>query len=378
MKILYISTVGSTMYFFMDYIRKLLDKGHTVDLACNSSESGLPDCYREWGCGTYQLDCSRIPLYIGNLTAVGQICKLVAEKNYDIVHCHTPIAAACTRMACIKYRSKGTKVFYTAHGFHFFKKGPVAGWMLYFPVEWLLGFQTDVLITINREDYRCAKKHLHAKKIYYVPGVGIERRDFSGNRMNAEKKRTELGLSVSNIMLLSVGELNKNKNHELVVRALAVLNHPDIRYYIAGKGELEGYLQSLIFSLNLQNNVKILGHRTDIKELCQAADLFILPSRREGLPVALMEAIACHTPVVCSDIRGCSDLVTDPSYRFPCDSMESLIRVLRDKIGDGREETGKNTRKAVTKMYEYLKKYDRIAVEKKMNAIYTLYEPEHL
>ena len=121
MKILYVTTIGGTMDFFVSFIKQLLKEGNTVDIATNENNSKVPECYKEWGCTVYQIDTSRSPLNMGNIKAITQIKELVAKEKYDIVHCHTPVAAMCTRLACRRARKNGTRVFYTAHGFHFYK-----------------------------------------------------------------------------------------------------------------------------------------------------------------------------------------------------------------------------------------------------------------
>lgn len=308
MKILYITTIGGTMGFFESFIRRLLDEGYKVDIATNESDSQVPSCYREWGCTVYSLDTSRSPLDRGNLRAIRQIRSLVAKEKYDIVHCHTPVAAMCTRLACRKARRHGTRVFYTAHGFHFYTGAPVKNWLLYYPVEWLCAHFTDVLITINKEDYERAKKKMKAKRVEYVPGVGIDLTKFGQTVTDKAAKRRELGVPEEARLLLSVGELNENKNHETVIRAIADM---DVYYAIAGEGELHEHLQGVIDELGLSGRVKLLGYREDVAELYQAADVFVFPSMREGLPVSVMEAMASALPVVCSRIRGNVDLIDD-------------------------------------------------------------------
>ena len=154
MKILYITTIGLTMGFFNAFIRQLLDNGNVVEIATNESDAKVPAYYREWGCKIYPISCSRSPLDIGNIKAIWQIRNIVKENRYEIVHCHTPIAAMCTRIACSPLRTDKTKVYYTAHGFHFYDGAPLKNWMLYYPIEKFLSRCTDVLITINKEDYK--------------------------------------------------------------------------------------------------------------------------------------------------------------------------------------------------------------------------------
>lgn len=308
MKVLYITTIGATMDFFESFIKQLLDEGNTVDIATNEYDSRVPTCYKEWGCMVYQIDTSRSPLNKGNLKAIKQIRDVVTKEKYDIVHCHTPIAAMCTRLACRKARKNGSKVFYTAHGFHFYKGAPLKNWLIYYFVEKLCAHFTDVLITINKEDYVLAQKKIKAKRVEYVPGVGIDLNKFGATMGDKSAKRSELGVPSDAILLMSAGELNANKNHETVIRAIADL---EVYYIIAGKGELQGHLQRVIDQLGLTERVKLLGYRTDVADLYKVADIYVLPSMREGLNVSVMEAMASELPVVCSRIRGNIDLVDE-------------------------------------------------------------------
>lgn len=308
MKILYVTTVGSTMGFFRSFVQQLLEQGHRVDIATNENHSKVPGCYREWGCAVYSIDTSRSPFNKGNLRAIKQLKRLVETEKYDIVHCHTPVAAMCTRIACRKARKQHTKVFYTAHGFHFYKGAPLKNWLIYYPVEKVCSYFTDVLITINQEDYALAQKKMRAKRITYVPGVGIDLAKFGQVRVDKAEKRRELGIPEKAPLLLSVGELNENKNHETVIRAIKDM---DVYYIIAGKGGLQEHLQHVIDALGITDKVKLLGLREDVDELCETADIYVMPSYREGLSVALMEAMASGLPCAVSRIRGNVDLVED-------------------------------------------------------------------
>ena len=275
MKILYVTTIGGTMNFFNSFIKQLINEGHTIDIATNERNSKVPACYHEWGCKVHQIDTSRSPLNKGNVKAIRQLNFLVEQEKYDIVHCHTPVAAMCTRLACRKARKEGTMVFYTAHGFHFYKGAPLKNWMLYYPVEKICAHFTDVLITINQEDYALAQKKMKAKRVEYVPGVGIDLTKFGQAAVDKSAKRKELGIPEDATLLLSVGELNENKNHETVIRAIKDV---EVYYVIAGRGGLQEHLQRVINELGMTEKVKLLGFRADVAELYQAADIYILPS----------------------------------------------------------------------------------------------------
>ena len=315
MKILYVTTISLTMNtFFKPHIAMLVDEGNHVDIACNFAELAPDALYDELGCNAYQIDFSRSPLSMDNVKAYGQLKKLIEKGGYDIVHCHTPNASVITRLVCRKLRKKnGLKVFYTAHGFHFYKGAPKLNWLVFYPVEKFCSRFTDKLITINGEDYALAKENFSAGEIHHVPSVGINLSKYKNIVFDKKKKRQEISVPEDAFLLLSVGELNENKNHQVIIRALAKLNDPAIHYMVAGRGDKREELLALANQLGVAERVHLLGFRRDITELNCTADVFCFPSLREGLPVSLMEAMACGTPIVCSKIRGNVDLIDQNS-----------------------------------------------------------------
>ena len=353
MKILYVTTVGITMCFFKSFIRQLIDEGHEVHIATNETESMIPNYYREWGCRIFSLSCSRTPLNKGNLKSIGEIKKLVKEKGYDLVHCHTPIAAACTRLACSGLRKNGVKVLYTAHGFHFYNGAPIKNWLIYYPIEKLCAYFTDVLITINQEDYALALKRFKAKKVIYVPGVGVDFDQFSVPEVGRNEKREALGIPEDATILLSVGEVNDNKNHQVIISAMHLLADENVHYLIAGRGGKTAELKHLAASLGLEERVHFLGFRSDIPELCLAADVFCFPSKREGLGLASLEAMSFGLPLLTSNVHGINDYsesgVTGYKYA-PLDAagFAEGMKKLIDKP-EIRKEMGEHNRNAVKK-----------------------------
>lgn len=309
MKILYVTTISNTVNaFLIPHIKMLIDEGHQVDVAFNIEQEVKPEIY-ELGCKVYELTFQRSPLRRDNFRAYKMLKNIIISGGYDLVHTHTPVASAIVRMACRNLNS--VKVFYTAHGFHFFKGAPQINWLVYYPVEKLLARYTDTLITINQEDYERAKSKFKAKRVEYIPGVGIDQDKFKTVEVNRDSKRSDLGLPKNAFVVLSVGELNKNKNHEVVIKAIAQIDNSNVYYIICGEGKLDDYLRNLSKRLGIENRVLLLGFREDIPEMCKISDIFAFPSYREGLSVALMEAMANGLPVVCSNIRGNSDLIED-------------------------------------------------------------------
>ena len=216
-----------------------------------------------------------------------------------------------TRLAAGDARRRGGKVFYTAHGFHFYKGAPLVNWLLYYPVERLLSRRTDLLLTINSQDYRRAKT-FHAKRTELVNGVGIDLSRF--REASPEQKaqvRTELGLKEVDIFAFTAGNLDPGKNHKTLLHAMKQLNDPSFHLVLAGNGPLYGELEALARELGLEKQLHLLGFRRDVFRLSSAADMFLFSSQREGLSVSLMEAMACGLPIVASSVRGNTDLI-DP------------------------------------------------------------------
>ncbi|MGD6968567.1 glycosyltransferase family 4 protein [Rossellomorea vietnamensis] len=324
-KALIVTTVASTLDQFCMNDIKILQKTHKVYVAANFNSGNNTSVARvkefkleleSQNIVVHDIQFRRSPFSLKNIVGYKEIKKVLENNHFDLIHCHTPVAAMVTRVAASSIRRKGTKVIYTAHGFHFYKGAPLKNWLLFYPVERWLARYTDLLITINKEDYIRAKKSFRPGKVEYLPGVGINIDKFSKVKVNKYEKLKELNLPNDAFVLLSVGELNKNKNHETVIKAISILNNPNLYYIICGQGSLENQLKDLIKELKLENKIKLLGFRKDIPEICKVSDIFIFPSFREGLSVALMEAMASELSVVCSNIRGNSDLIENGKGGF--------------------------------------------------------------
>ena len=285
----------------------------------------------------------------GIYKSITQVKKMCDENHYNLLHCHSPIGSVVARIAARNARKSGTKVIYTAHGFHFYKGAPKKNWILFYPVEKICSRWTDVLITINKEDYGFAKKHMSAGRVEYVPGIGVDTKKFQLENFDRIAKRQELGIKEDDFFVLSVGELNQNKNQEVIVRAIAKMNNSKIHYFIAGKGEKADYLQELAKQLGV--NLHLLGYRTDIVELLNTADVYAFPSYREGLSVALMEAMAAGLPCVVSKIRGNVDLIENGvgGYLSQPSDIEGFMLAMNELVSqkNNRNQYSDNNKKTV-------------------------------
>lgn len=375
-KAIMIASVASMIdQFNMQNIQILLDEGFDVDVVCNC-ESGntisndrVQDLIQRLEKKGVNVKHLPIPRKITDLLdikkSIVELKKMFEEQSYTLMHCHSPIGSVIARTAAKRYRRKGMKVIYTAHGFHFYKGAPIINWLLFYPIEKIYSGITDVLITINTEDYKFAKKHLKAREVRYVPGVGVDTKKFKNVIVDKKTKRIELGIKNSDFMIISVGELNKNKNHETVIRAVALLKKKNIHYFIAGQGNERENLIRIAKELNV--NLHILGYRTDIAELLKTADVYAFPSYREGLSVALMEAMASGLPCVVSKIRGNTDLIYSQENGYLCtaNNIEAFSKAIEQLYKN--EVLAKSMGERNQKIIE---KYDIEIVSNKMSRIY--------
>lgn len=319
-KVLMIANVPSMIDMFnRDNISILLDMGYEVAVACNFSlaynvsvnkTEKLKSDLDKLGVEQINIPVPRSLSNVSNLIPAVNILKKWLNKNpCNMVYCLSPFGGVAARMAARTFRKKGLKVIYHAHGFHFFKGAGFVNWALYYSMEKILAKYTDVLVTINREDYGAAKRKLKAKQVIYMPGVGINTKRIYETNVNKEEKCRELGIPDNKKIILKVAEFNKGKNIGAAIEAFSKMKNRDSIFVICGIGKLFDEMKLAAQKLNVADRVYFLGYRTDIIEIFKIADLFLFASVREGLSVSTMEAMAAGIPVVCSDIRGNSDLI---------------------------------------------------------------------
>ena len=355
-QILLVSTVISFIEWFEQGIIELLlqEFGCQVHIACNCDylADTSPERTQEFmarardaGVVFHNIPFARSPFHWANFRAYRMLQALLDKEHFSVIHCHTPLASILTRLAAQKVRKKGAKVLCTSHGFHFFQGASWRNWLLYYPIEKYCASLTDILITINQEDFALAHTHFHAGQVQYVPGVGVDIERYSRLPDRRAEKRRELGLSEHAIVLLGVGELNENKNHRIILEALAQIQESDVHFVLAGKGPLADELLSQAKAFGLKDQFHSLGFRRDVSELYKLADIMVFPSLREGLPLSVMEGMAAGLPFVASRIRGICDLILDERGGFLCqpkdsrqfaDAIQKLLHMpqLRENFGN--------------------------------------------
>lgn len=315
-KVLFTATVDShILAFHLPFLKWFKEQGYEVHVATNGDEE-IPYCDKK-----IKISFERSPFKLNNIKAIFQLKKVLLKEKYDIIHTHTPMGSVVTRLAAKKVRKQGTRVIYTAHGFHFYKGAPLLNWLIFYPVEKYLSKYTDTLILINKEDYNLAKKKFKkCKDIEYVPGVGIDEKKFDVKMTKEDKHklRQELGLKDTDFVMIYPAELNKNKNQIMLINAMKQLSekYPDIHLLLPGKDSYNGYYQKLVQENGLDKNIHFLGFRKDIPRLLKISDLAVATSKREGLPVNILEAMYVGLPIIATDCRGQRDLVTDNKNNY--------------------------------------------------------------
>ena len=314
MKILLTATVQSHIcQFHKPLVQMLHAHGCEVHVAARDNlaeKNGLKLDFVE---KVYDLPFSRSPKSKDNIAAYKQLKAILEQEHYDIVHCNTPMGGIVTRLAAKKARKQGTKVFYAAHGFHFYKGASKKNWAVYYPIEKRFAKLSDKLITINREDYALAKEKMDTE-VHYIHGVGVDEQRYTP--ATAEEKaaiRKELGYGEDQKMILCIGELLPNKNQTMAIRMMAevVKTYPDAQLLLAGNGPEKENLEQAIADNGMENNVRMLGYCTCLEKYQKAVDLLVACSKREGLGLNIVEAMLSANPIVATKNRGHRDLVED-------------------------------------------------------------------
>lgn len=378
-RVLMLASVASMIdQFNMPNIALLQKLGYQVDVACNFIEGNtcsdarvaeLKQKLQDMHVRCYQIDFARNIKHMGqNMKALWQVEALMKQNTYEFCHCHSPIGGVVARIAGHRTR---TKVIYTAHGFHFYQGAPVMNWLVYYPVEKMLSRWTDVLITINHEDYKLAKKKFKMKKLTYVPGIGIDTQRECLSQKEKEEKRKELGIPQDAFLITNAAEFTPNKNQKTVIEAIEQLHNSNIYFVMCGIGEKKAELEQYVKEHGVEEHIRFVGFRNDLHEILQTSDCFVLSSFREGLSVALMEAMAEGLPVVCGRIRGNVDLIKDGKggILVSPENKEDYEAAFR-KLYEMKHKELTDFQRMGHINAENVKSFGRLAVERLMENVY--------
>lgn len=370
-KVLFISNTANFSKFNRPFMLWFKEHNWQVDYA-SPGEEYVNDCDYQ-----YSISIARSPFSLKNIKAYFELKKLLTENQYDIIHCHTPLGGVIGRLAAKRFWKKSKiKVIYTAHGFHFYKGASLVNWIFYYSVEKWLAKYTDIIVTINEEDFNRAQ-HFHNKKlsIYKIDGVGVNLQKFFPIQSEEEKKllRQNKNFTMKDFILLYTAEFIPRKNHKLIFDILPNLkkNIPELKVIFCGKGKLLEYYKSFSANNNM-DYITFTGYTKDVADYCRISDLLVMPSFQEGLPMGMIEAIATGLPVVASNIRGHCDVIENNvnGFLINLDKKEeffnSIIKLynspeLRKKMGNENIQKAKkySVDLAVTNMAKIYEKLMR-------------------
>jgi len=336
-RVLYVATSDIHIKtFHVPYLDWLAGQGHTVDLAAEKRGDNVFDSVERhvW------LPFPRSILSKRHPKTYRELRSLIENGDYDLVHCHTPIPSALTRLAARRWRKKGGRVLYTAHGFHFYHGAPLFNWLAYYPAEALLSRLTDGIITINREDLRYAQGRLFRANPYLIPGIGVQDSKFQvldDDRRNA--LRASLGYSEDKLLILYIAEFIPRKNHDFLLRAFQQVTGQiqNARLLLAGIGQEMERVQAEVERTGLANCVDFLGYRTDVERFAAVADVGVSTSLHEGLGLGLLEQMMCGVPVVATQDKGHREFIEDGinGYLIKQGEIEAfadaIVRLLSDQ-----------------------------------------------
>lgn len=366
-KVLIISNSSGLVTDFLENDMKILkEKGYEIECACNLSYPGknTDEIFKKYEVKTYNIDFPIRNLNIKMLVkSIFQLKKILKNNKYEMIHCHSTIAAAVGRFFSKKYRKSGTKVVYTSHGLPFYEGNFGKKAKIFYYIEKYLSKYTDGILCICEEDYNNLIK-FKCNNVELIHGVGVDVDKFLNCDVNVNEKKRELEIQGKKI-ILSIGEINTNKNHQIIIKAISKLqNHGDYTYLICGREVTEigkkAELENLAKKLNV--NLKFLGFRNDIPEICKICDIGALPSYKEGLGLSGIELLAAGKPIVGSNRQGIKDYIKNGITGYLSDpdddnmfsqNIEKCFELLKNK------ET-KNNCKEMTEKFNKNQAYNGI------------------
>ena len=328
-KILITATVQSHIaQFHKPVIRMLQEMGHQVEVAARNNLHEKKNLTLTEPDMIHEVNFCRNPFSLQIFPAYRQLKKVIEAGGYDVVHCNTPVAGILTRLACRKLRKQGKiKVFYTAHGFHFYQGAPKQNWLLWYPIEKIFARMTDVLITITDEDYRLASEKFRCTVVRHH-GVGANSKKFYiMDESEKAKIRNEYGIGADTKIVMNIGELLPNKNQKTAIEAMktVVEKCPNSLLLIAGNGPEQDNLLQIAEKNGISEHVRLLGYTRDVHKLLNICDVLVACSFREGLPLNLMEAMLCGKPIIASNNRGHRELVDEERTGYLVEPNDSLM-----------------------------------------------------
>ena len=328
-KVLFTASIAKHLLrFHLPYLEWFKGQDYEVHIACNGGEE-VPFTDKKW-----TVPFVRSPFSNGHFKAFKSLKAIIDQEQYTLIHCHTPMASIVTRLAAKDARLRGTKVLYTAHGFHFFKGSPIINWLTYYPVEILTSGYADAIITINTEDFELIKAKGNSNTKYFlIPGIGVDNEKFFPVSADVKNQlRAALGFEIDDFLAVYAAEFIDRKNHRFLIEAIAVAKNkfPKLKVLFCGRGELKKAMEALVKKYDLEATIIFMGFRNDVDQLYKIADIGISSSKQEGLGLNLVEEMMCGLPILATVDRGHKEIVFpgENGFLFEQENKQEFIKYL--------------------------------------------------
>ncbi len=342
MKVLYAATVYSHFCeFHLPYMKEFKERGYEVHVVGHDNLGEKNGLKLQNVDKNYDIPFTRSPLTTDNLKAYKQLKEIIKKEKYDIIVCNTPMGGILTRLAARKLRKNGTKVYYIAHGFHFYSDAPKKNWLVFYPIEKFFGYLTDELITITKEDFDLASKKFKCP-VSRIHGIGVDaNRYFAVDTLEKAELRKQMGYNESQKLILCIGEFNDNKNQIMAVDMMkdVAVKYPDALLLFAGTGPNKEMLEAKIKEYAIEKNIEFLGYCTHLQDYQHIVDMVISCSKREGLPLNIVESMLSKNPVVVASNRGHRELVKNGQngYVVPVGDSSSMAKHIIEIFDDSEK-----------------------------------------
>jgi glycosyltransferase involved in cell wall biosynthesis len=292
-----------------------------------------------------------------DVTALLRLRSHFRARNVDLVHTHASKAGIVGRLAA--HLAGVPVVVHTAHGWSFNRTQPSGTRRAFVALERLAAPVTDRLITVSRNNRDEGLALGIGRELQYeVVRSGIDAEAFRRPARGRDAVRAELGLEPHHVLVGTVACLKPQKAPLDFVRAAAVAHArcDRLRFVVAGDGELREEVVALVRQLGLADVVRLLGWRRDVVDLLHAMDVFLLTSRFEGLPRAVLQAMAAGVPVVATEVDGTPEVVRDrrTGLLVPPESPETAADRVLELVGDAalRQRCADGARRALDEAFD--------------------------
>lgn len=366
-KILFTASIAKHLLrFHLPYLQWFQEQGYETHVACDGDEI-ISYVDKQW-----KVSFIRSPFSTGHIKAYKELKAIIDKEQYTMVHCHTPMASIVTRLAATDARKKGTKVLYTAHGFHFYNGASLINWLTYYPIELLASRLVDAIITINSEDYnRIKEKGSNKTEYFLIPGIGVAKSKFFPVSHDEKiKLRERKGFKCEDFIAVYAAEFIYRKNHQFLIEAISKHKEefPNLKLLFCGRGVLKDKMEALVRKKNLESMVLFMGFRNDIDEIFKMADIGISSSRQEGLGLNLVEEMMCKLPILATQDRGHKEIVTqgENGFLFAQRNKQEFIKYLK--------ELYTNEDKRLAMGIKALKSSDKFEVSNSLSEMSSIYK----